>query len=55
MRVVAKSRIVLSVQGFATEADRSVAALREDPPTDRSAVMAVRYSFAALQQMSHEG
>jgi len=47
MRIVAKSRSVLSGQGFATEADRSVAALREDPPTERSAVIIVRYGFSA--------
>ncbi len=34
MSNVAKSRSVLSIQGFATEANRSVAALREDPPTE---------------------
>jgi hypothetical protein len=47
MRIVAKSSSVLSGQGFATEADRSVASLREDQLTDRSAVMAVRYGFEA--------
>ncbi len=45
--IVAKSRSVLSVQGFATEVDRSIAALCENPPTERSPVMAVRYGFAA--------
>ncbi len=48
MSNVAKSRGMLSIQGFATEVNRSVAALREDPPTERSPVVAVRYGFAAV-------
>ena len=44
---VAKGRSVRSARYFATEADRSIAMLCEDRPTEGSAVMAVRCVLAA--------
>ena len=55
--IVAKGRSLLSLQGLATEAGRSIAALCEDPPVriSRPRDVLAWQCDTALQQITHEG